>query len=153
MAADIALHFWYSVFMPMEYRLQISVAMTSVLERAAETQAFVSDLGPRSTLSVIIPEGWKECLMHFISSSFSLDKAQDEYDRVRLAPSRQEFRERMYANLRPSHRVAFLDYRRFGIVYPFGAQNAHFNVPNTSLFSIGGQWLQSDYADPLEGWE
>ena len=59
----------------------------------------------------------------------------------------------MYAKLRPSHRVAFQEFRRFGIVLPFGAPNAHFNVPNPSLFSPEGKWLQTDYADPLMGWE
>jgi len=83
----------------------------------------------------------------------SLDEVQREYDRVRTAPSREDFRERMYAQLRPSHRVAFQEYRRFGIVFPFGAVNAHFNTPNVSLFSLDGTWLQTDYADPLEGWD
>jgi hypothetical protein len=59
----------------------------------------------------------------------------------------------MYAGLKPSHRVAFQEYRRFGIVLPFGAMNAHFNSPNRSLFSPTGSWLQTDYADPLEGWD
>lgn len=83
----------------------------------------------------------------------SVSQIQDEYDRVRNAPSRRDFHERMYAKLRPSHRVAFHEFRRFGIVLPFGALNAHFNVPNLSLFSFEGSWLQTDYADPLEGWE
>ena len=72
---------------------------------------------------------------------------------MRTAPSRRDYRDRMYAGLKPSHRVAFQEYRRFGIVLPFGAINAHFNVPNRSLFSPTGRWLQTDYADPLEGWE
>jgi hypothetical protein len=59
----------------------------------------------------------------------------------------------MYLALRPAHRVAFHEFRRFGIVLPFGAMNAHFNCPNLSLFSPEGKWLQTDYADPLEGWE
>jgi len=94
-------------------------------------------------------EGFR-CL---VSSPLSFGEAQEGYDRVRTAPSRQDYRDRMYAGLKPSHRVAFQEYRRFGIVLPFGAMNAHFNSPNRSLFSPTGSWLQTDYADPLEGWD
>jgi Domain of unknown function (DUF4470) len=153
MAADIALHFWYSVFMPVEYRMQTSIALMSFLERTQTNgPEFSYPLGPRSKLAVCIPSQCMEYFKHFVSQP-AMDKAQDEYDRVRMAPSRRDFRERMYAKLRPSHRVAFQEYRRFGIVLPFGAINAHFNVPNVSLFSTDGKWLQTDYADPLEGWE
>jgi hypothetical protein len=154
MAADIALHFWYSVFMPHEYRMQISAALSSFLHRTNEIgPVFSTPLGPRSTLSSCIPSQGNEYFMHFLSHSISLDEVQHEYDRVRTAPSREDFRERMYARLRPSHRVAFLEYRRFGIVLPFGAINSHFNTPNLSMFSREGNWLQTDYADPLEGWK
>jgi len=90
---------------------------------------------------------------HFISSSMSIGDAQHEYDRVRNAASRSDWRDRMYAGLKPAHRAAFQRYRCFGIVLPFGAMTAHFNYPNHSLFSLRGKWLQTDYADPLEGWE
>ncbi|KAM6494778.1 protein of unknown function (DUF4470) domain containing protein [Amanita muscaria] len=153
MAADMALHFWYSVFMPAEYRCQLSVILISFLQQVRENPSLIP-LGPRSTLSTLFP---KEFLTnHFsplISSSFSIGDIQDEYNRVRTAPSRQDFRDRMYASLKPSHRVAFQEYRRFGIVLPFGAMNAHFNCPNLSLFSPEGEWLQTDYADPLKGWD
>jgi len=59
----------------------------------------------------------------------------------------------MYVGLRPSHRVAFQEYRRSGIILPFGASKAHFNCPNRSLFSPDYRWLQTDFADPLEGWD
>jgi hypothetical protein len=155
MAADIALHFWYSVFMPFEYRMQISLALESFLKHMKENGLASSSfsLGPRSTLSVGVPPQGEEYFRHFISPSMSMGEAQDEYDRVRTAPSREDFRERMYSRLRPSHRVAFQEYRRIGIILPFGAINVHFNMPNPSLFSLDGQWLQSDYADPLAGWE
>ena len=94
-----------------------------------------------------------QCLSHFISLPISVSDSQDEYVRVRNAPSRRDFRDRMYVGLRPSHQVAFIEYRHSGIVLPFGAAKAQFNCPNCSLFSPDGKWLQTDYADPLEGWE
>ena len=154
LAADVALHFWYSVFMPVEYRLQMSAAFVAFMKRTTDNGDTLSGaIGPRSTISLCLPSQWKEYLNHFVFDSISMDEAQNEYDRVRTAPSRQDFRDRMYSKLRPSHRVAFQEFRRFGIVLPFGAPNAHFNVPNASLFSLDGKWLQTDYADPLGGWE
>ncbi|KIL61611.1 hypothetical protein M378DRAFT_166732 [Amanita muscaria Koide BX008] len=152
MAADIALHFWYSVFMPSEYRLQLSVILISFLQQMRDNTSPVP-LGPRSTLSTFLPKDLRSHFLPLISSSYSIGDIQDEYNRVRTAPSRQDYRDRMYASLKPSHRVAFQQYRRFGIVLPFGAMNAHFNCPNLSLFSPEGEWLQTDYADPLEGWD
>ena len=148
-AADVALHFWYSAFIPAEYLLQISIALVSFL--GYESRTF--PLGPHSTLSGWLSSQVKEGLSHFISSPISVRDAQDEYARVRNAPSRRDFRDRMYIGLRPSHRVAFQEYRRSGIILPFGAATAQFNCPNRSLFSPSGKWLQTDYADPLEGWE
>jgi hypothetical protein len=152
MAVDIAFHFWYSVFMPIEYRLQISAILLPFLRQTMEG-AYNIPLGPHSSISCVLPKKAKDYFLHFISDSLSMSSAQDEYDRVRMAPSRRDLRDRMYSGLKPSHRVAFQEYRRFGIVLPFGAMNAHFNCPNASLFSPCGKWFQQDYADPLEGWE
>lgn len=152
LAADIALHFWYSAFIPTEYGLETSRLILLLLQQVQQDK-FPIPLGPCSTISPILLKGTEKYFSHFVSSSFSMGDIQDEYDRVRTAPSRRDYRDRMYASLKPSHRVAFQEFRRFGIVLPFGACNAHFNLPNLSLFSLEGKWLQTDYADPLEGWE
>ena len=55
--------------------------------------------------------------------------------------------------MEPSHRLACLEFRRFGLVLPFGAANNWFNTPNRTLFSPAGRWLQNDLADPLDSWE
>ncbi|OJA20467.1 hypothetical protein AZE42_04908 [Rhizopogon vesiculosus] len=150
MAADIALHFWYSVFIPAEYGNNISAIVTSFLLRETDEQP----LGPRSSMNCLIPKEAMEFFQRFGSmASISVADAQNEYDRVRTASSRGDFRDRMYAKLKPSHRVAFQEFRRFGIVLPFGAVNAHFNTPNASLFSLDGKWWQADHADPLQGWD
>ena len=151
-AADVALHFWYSAFIPAEYHIQISQLLLEFLMKTKDGEIMVP-LGPCSTLSCYLPEKASYLFDHWISSSISMAEAQEEYDRVRNAPARGDFRDRMYVRLNPSHRVAFQEYRRFGIVLPFGAVNAHFNTPNLSLFSPHGKWLQTDYADPLTGWE
>lgn len=151
-ATDAALHFWYSAFIPSQYQLLISSTIASLLKEAKDG-ILRSELGLSSTLSCMLTPGVMDVIRHLLSPRLSVGEAQDEYDRVRTAPSRRDYRDRMYARLKPSHRVAFQEYRRFGIVLPFGAMNAHFNVPNRSLFSPAGAWLQTDYADPIEGWK
>ena len=44
MAADIALHFWYSVFMPVEYRIQISAIISSLSSKVNPGQLLTADL-------------------------------------------------------------------------------------------------------------
>jgi len=151
-AADMALHFWYSTFMPAEYSVQLSAILLPFLQQVSQGNLTVT-LGPRSKLTTIFSQDVAKIFSHFISSSLSIGDIQDEYDRVRTAPSRCDYRDRMYLSLKPAHRVAFREFRLFGIVLPFGAMNAHFNRPNLSLFSPEGKWMQTDYADPLEGWE
>jgi len=151
-AADMALHFWYSAFLPMEYRMQLSALLGEFLQKAKDGMVSIP-LGPFSTISTFLSKEVTSIFLHFMSFSLSIGDIQDEYDRVRSAPSRRDYQDRMYTTLKPSHRVAFQEFRRFGIVLPFGAPNAHFNRPNLSLFSPDGKWLQTDYADPLEGWE
>jgi len=148
MAADIALHFWYSVFLPAEYSTNIMAIVVSFLLREDPQP---QPLGPHSSMDCSFPSEMLPLFRRFWS--LSMADAQNEYDRVRTASSRRDFRDRMYARLKPSHRLAFQKFRRFGIVLPFGALDAHFNVPNASLFSLDGKWLQTDYADPLGGWE
>lgn len=151
-AADIALHFWYSVFLPMEYRLRILSMVSALLKKSNSAGPIVAPLGPHSTLTCLVSPDVQRLLMENVGPVMSPDQAQIEYKRVRKAPTRVDFRDRVYLGLKPSHRLAFLEYRRFGIILPFGALNAHCNVPNPSLFSHG-VWLQTDYADPLESWE
>ncbi|KAF9533232.1 hypothetical protein CPB83DRAFT_538125 [Crepidotus variabilis] len=154
-AADIALHFWYSVFMPMSYRIRLAMIIEKFFSDFANSGESPVSLGQHCSLSTYIPimAQAKDYFAHFFTSSFSVGDIQDEYSRVRTAPSRCDFRDRMYSGLKPSHRVAFQEYRRFGILLPFGAMNAHMNIPNTSLFTLKGEWWQPDFADPLEGWD
>ncbi|KAJ2915807.1 hypothetical protein MD484_g4592, partial [Candolleomyces efflorescens] len=162
-AADIALHFWYSVFIPAGYRLRIGYLVNALLKRFTDpaTRGKPFPLGATSSLATpALAEEHKMCFQHFIADphtpddlGIDVDNAQAEYDRVRTDPSRKDYRDRMYTRLKPSHRVAFHEYRRYGIVLPIGAANPHFNCANSSLFSIVGRWLQTDFADPLAGWD
>lgn len=153
LAADVALHFWYSVFMPAEYRIMLSAAIGKYLASINNKDKSFK-LGSESSLSSKLLDIVGYFFAHMMrNKEDEVARAQAEYSRIRELPSRQDYRDRMYSRLRPSHRLAFKEYRRFGIVLPFGAINAHFNVLNRSLFSFDGNWVQTDYADPLEGWK
>ncbi|KAF7762529.1 hypothetical protein Agabi119p4_9122 [Agaricus bisporus var. burnettii] len=148
-----------TIALPSDYSGKLKILMNDKLSYLL-ILPFISDdseglsfpLGPRSTLLVgMPPESIKAAFANW-STCLSTTETRAEYHRMRKAPSRRDFYDRMYANLRPSHRVAFQGFRRSGVVLPFGASHAHFDIPNATLFSGNGKWLQRDYADPLSGW-
>ncbi|KDQ11254.1 hypothetical protein BOTBODRAFT_463500 [Botryobasidium botryosum FD-172 SS1] len=152
-AAEIALHYWYSAFVPFEYNLQMQTAMRELIEQMGKDMSLFSALGSRGTLSgEIVPEVLAS-LISMIKAPYQIGDASNELHRVRFAPSRRDFLHRHYCRLEPSHRLAFLEFRRFGLVLPFGAENGHFNTPNRLLFSPSCEWLQTDHANPLDSWE
>jgi len=71
----------------------------------------------------------------------------------RFESTREDRHHRNYLRLNPSHRLSFLEYRRFGIVLPFGAADNRFNTANKFLFSPTGRWLENDLASPLHSWK
>ncbi|KAF9236097.1 hypothetical protein BU15DRAFT_50530, partial [Melanogaster broomeanus] len=152
LAADIALHFWYSVSLPAEYRIQISHLITTFLQESS-AQPVTQSLGDHSTLTCMLTEDIAAHMYNDTTVSMSIDQAQIEYDRVQNVPSQIDYLHCIYMGLKPSHRLALSNFRRLGIVLPFGAMNAHFNMPNTSLFSLAGEWLQTGFADPLQSWD
>jgi len=154
LAVDIALHLWYSITIPGEYRGHISSCVFKpVLE--LKTRGFVS-LGPTSRLSILSSrEEWVTYLQLFFGPQklLTVYDVHTEYCKARWQVSHEDDRDHQYAQLRPSHRVAFQEYRRTGQLLPFGAGKAHFNFPNLSLFAPKGRWLLADDADPLNGYE
>ena len=154
MAVDMVIHLFYSVFLPKVY-LEI---IQGIIKRFAELlEDGIYWPGGRPGYIKLSQSPWSHVvtlLQTWQHSTLTMNSAQREYDRMRNAPNREDYRERMYASLRPSHRVAFLEFRQFGLVLPFGSLNAHFNAPNVTLFSTdSGKWLQTDHADPLNLFE
>ncbi|KIK98608.1 hypothetical protein PAXRUDRAFT_31081 [Paxillus rubicundulus Ve08.2h10] len=153
-AADMALHFWYSVFLPDEYRLRILAMIVTVLQQQTDKeQPLVVNLGQRSKLTCLVPQEIIDHLLYTAGPTMSTTQARDEYERMRTTPARLDSRDRTLVGLKPSHRLAFLEFWRSGLVLPFGAVNAHFTAPNVSLFSPFGEWLQSSVEDPLTSWD
>ncbi|KDQ51326.1 hypothetical protein JAAARDRAFT_185086 [Jaapia argillacea MUCL 33604] len=152
-AAELALHFWYSVFLPVEHHVHLSTVMSAFLQQVGKEGHFSVPLGSLSTLSGKLSLDAFDAAAGMLTAQHQLEEAVSEYERVRFAPSRQDRHHRHYCRLEPSHRLACLEFRRFGLLLPFGALNSQFNTPNNFLFSPGGRWLQDDLADPLESWD
>ncbi|TFY58925.1 hypothetical protein EVG20_g7975 [Dentipellis fragilis] len=152
MAAEVALHLWYSLFVPVEHIATYHSVITPYLTKYDPDEPSAVALGPNSTLSAIIPADTMRLLAALLVSDHDIQDANAENRRVRFAPGRVDRHHRHYCRLQPSNRLAVHEFRRFGLVLPFGARNDLFNTPNRFLFSPSGKWLQDDIASPLESW-
>ncbi|KAJ3506035.1 hypothetical protein NMY22_g17377 [Coprinellus aureogranulatus] len=153
-AADIALHFWYSMFMPPDYKHQVWLASEKYIDHCVEYLAPQPPLklGPRSDIAMPCIPGVQKTMEHVAASSMTPKAAKEEYFQMRNRKSKQDYASRMYYSLKPSHRVAFQEYRRTGVVLLFGANLEKFTATNQSLFMPSGRWFQTELADPLYGW-
>ncbi|KAH6906689.1 hypothetical protein BKA70DRAFT_1286599 [Coprinopsis sp. MPI-PUGE-AT-0042] len=147
LAADVALHFWFSVFLPEEYRSHSSqepfrLTPSSTLTVTPNTR------GPLGSQITEVLKSYQQ------PAKFAAEDAIQEIHRRREDPQWNDFREtRLYFRLRPSHRVAFRKARHTGLVLPFGASSKAFKAPNSSLFTPTGGWLLTAEVDPLHGWK
>lgn len=110
--------------------------------------------------------------LHFLQTAMSISTqdATQALHEVMLLSSRRDVRERTSCRLEGSHRLALFgsfpnpyallcahflgsEWRRFGLVHPFGAYNAHLHSPNPWMFTREGRLSLNDYTLPLEGWK
>ncbi|CAG8802856.1 6487_t:CDS:1, partial [Racocetra fulgida] len=69
-----------------------------------------------------------------------------------LNPARRDYRHRYMQRLTPGERICFDNFRHHGILLPFGALDAHHNVPNRFIIDRMFGWTMADSSDPLSGW-
>ncbi|ESK89124.1 hypothetical protein Moror_5297 [Moniliophthora roreri MCA 2997] len=154
-AIDFALHFWYSVFLPTKGS---ALAFASLYQHLIADHPFDGrqiSLSTTSTLSMMLSPLTIQTITLDLEFGNTVDPgtANNTLNAVMNAPERVDYRDRVYARLKPSHRVAIQEWRRFGLLMPFGAPNAHLNRPNPSLITPTGHLWLNDSANPLEGWE
>lgn len=153
-AADIALHFWYSVFLPEEYRLRILALLALVLQRHTDkTEPLSVDLGRRAKLACLVPQEITDRLLYTACPTLSASQARDEYERFYATPARLDVRNRALTGVKPCHSLAFMAFWRSGVVLPFSTVSDHYTAPNASLFSPCGTWLADNVENPLASWE
>ncbi|KAI0067091.1 hypothetical protein BV25DRAFT_1278161 [Artomyces pyxidatus] len=151
-AADIALHYWYSALLPEEYNDEINDLVAASL--ASKKGVLDCKLSETSSVSGLVTDPHDVVTrIQTLKTQFKAEDVVKELQRVRFHPERVDDMDRVYWNLEPSHRVSILEFRRSGMVLPFGASKSHFDTPNYSLFSREGKWLQSDWASPLDAWD
>lgn len=147
LAADLALHFWYSAFVPVEYKEKYSEAARLFLDSLDENEDISPPvfLGPSSNMRYpITHEDCESYIRHCGVTRIPASQARGEYFRIMHLSLRRDYFSKIYYNMRPSHRVGLQEYRRTGVVLPFGADLSRFSEPNSSLFFSCGCWFQSD---------
>uniref|UniRef100_A0A0W0FAF2 DUF4470 domain-containing protein n=1 Tax=Moniliophthora roreri TaxID=221103 RepID=A0A0W0FAF2_MONRR len=150
-AVDFALHLWYSVFLPMKGSF---LASGSLIQRLVTSHDGQFDLTQTSTMSLSISATTMDAILADLKfGEVDPGTANNALNAVMNAPERVDYRDRVYARLKPSHRVAFQAWRQFGLLMPFGAPNPHLNRPNPSLVTPSGQLWLYDSAIPLAGWD
>lgn len=84
-SADIALHLWYSAFMPLEYRAEIIQHASSIV--MGEDGSQTNCLGLRSTLNAVVDKDFKQLAGLYCLSTRAYDAgdATNELARVRYA--------------------------------------------------------------------
>ncbi|CCL98318.1 uncharacterized protein FIBRA_00312 [Fibroporia radiculosa] len=154
-AADIAAHFWYSAFVPELYHTQLQLVMRKALEFIPHHTGDVTcTLTPTSRVEGCIGQVAASYLglCSIISTAYDANDALNELSRARLVETSEDGLHRQYWPLESSHRLAYHEFRKYGLLLPFGAANAHFDHPNRLLFSLDGKWMQPDRVNPLNGW-
>ncbi|SJL18005.1 uncharacterized protein ARMOST_21576 [Armillaria ostoyae] len=153
-AAEHALHLWYSIFLPVSFQTRVSplLARSSTLKHLDGTPA-------RLTSSTTTYTKWRLDAIRLLFVQLSKKDmdyaaAKEELNSTMNAPERIDYRERQYASLRPSHRVALDAWRKSGMLLPFSAINDGISIPNHWLFSPVGDLLLNDGSSgPLDGWD
>ncbi|KIY66372.1 hypothetical protein CYLTODRAFT_491503, partial [Cylindrobasidium torrendii FP15055 ss-10] len=155
-ASEYALHLWYSIFLPSDWTTK---AMVHLARHELMCTGLFSgekiNLTPNTTLRLKLSRSYTaDIVLEALAMGSSADAVpvSNAFNTVMNAPSRVDYRDRVYARLSPSHRMAILEWRSFGLLMPFGAPNAHLNRANKTLFFEDKCFL-GDNVNPLDGWD
>ncbi|KAH7103776.1 hypothetical protein BKA62DRAFT_768168 [Auriculariales sp. MPI-PUGE-AT-0066] len=141
-AAEHALHMWYSIFVPSSHMMTVTPILATAVEALLTDPNSPVRVGEHGSIDLAVTEMTRK----FIATMLTKARpdggyVNDAFTRTMLAPSRVDHRDRFFQRLRPSHRAAMLEWRRFGLLLPFGAPNAHLNIANKMLLNPNGQLL------------
>jgi hypothetical protein len=96
---------------------------------------------------------WAYLADMFNSLMIDMSTGHNDYVRRMNSPSRQGFRENFLYKLEPSHRMAYKEWWNFGVLLPFGATQAQFNIPNRFMYTKDMKLALDDSDSPLDGWK
>ncbi|OJD34037.1 mynd finger family protein [Diplodia corticola] len=166
LAAATILHTWYSFLLPAAVagalRRDVFPLVDGVCEEVADEppRSVVSRVFARGEASVRVvleKEGWV-ALRGWLDlggggGGVTVEEARGVRGETVGAEARRDYVERMlFCQPCGGWRVAVGKWRREGVLVPFGAGVAGFDVPNPTMFQERGVWPMMDSADPLAGW-
>ncbi|KAJ6617047.1 hypothetical protein B0H10DRAFT_1798265 [Mycena sp. CBHHK59/15] len=157
-AAECSTHLMYSAALPREGAEYVKRCVEFIYDCPAESEGDLSfqrcldTRGEGKVYSVQTSIGIKRPLEMF-HSSYGLSAAFGSMKDTTLHPTRLDSREKYFAGLKPSHRMAFERFRESGILAPFSLNTVNFTDPNRLLFCPQGNWLLPPDANPLHGWD
>ncbi|KAJ7173458.1 hypothetical protein C8R46DRAFT_115452 [Mycena filopes] len=156
-AAEFATHLMYSAALPgagAEY-VKRCVEFIYDSDESDVDLSFQRCLDTRGEGKVycVQPSAGIKKLLEMFHSSYPLTSALKSMKETTLAPDRLDFREKYFAGLKPSHRMAFQRFRESGILAPFSLNTSNFTQPNRFLFTPQGTWMVPEDANALFGWD
>lgn len=162
-AAEAVLHLWYSVTVPRRHWEALAeIARDKAKGLAKHEEGGVWEVamrGSNSCLKADLPGTvWKTLALQLEKGEqIDLDGVLGQRRRQLLEdPYWLGVRERYLHGLEPYHRVAWMHFRRFGLLLPLGeassSSHEHFDTPNLLLIHPEFGWTLHNGSDPLEGW-
>ncbi|KAL8792020.1 MAG: hypothetical protein Q9195_005361 [Heterodermia aff. obscurata] len=160
-AAELILHVWYSGRLSQG---MLDAIKKYVKEAVAEVVAKIkgkSDNVMQSKkwtygdveMRVCLYKPQWNTLLQILEAKHEVQKTEQERQKIVLAPSRIDYRDRELYKLSGPRRLCTTKFRETGVLAPFGSCLEQFNCSNPLLFNeTNSTWLQKDSASPLDGW-
>ncbi|KAJ7233102.1 hypothetical protein C8J57DRAFT_1196085 [Mycena rebaudengoi] len=157
-AAEFSTHLMYSAALPTEGAEYVKRCIGFIydcdgefegdlaFQRCLETRGDGKLYSFQTSISIKRP-------LEMFHSSYPLSSALKSMRNTMLDADRLDCREKFFAGLKPSHRLAFQRFRESGVLAPFSLNTVNFTHPNRLLFSPRGKWLMSEDSNPLRGWD
>lgn len=142
-AAEIMIHLWYSALIPQPLLVELREKVLPLLEDVrnkihakpfnglfSKTWRFGS-----CTLQLVLQRDQWRILPSYlhVPEGLSTSKAQQVRIATTMAPERKDYLDRSLCAQLPEWRVSKMDFRRNGILLPFGSSKKLFDTPNPSV--------------------
>ncbi len=86
-AVELALHFWYTIMLPMEYNIYLQCILTMVAECYQDDGTLDISIGRGSKVRAKLQSSVFTMMLSMVTSRYGLQEANAEIDRVQLGAS------------------------------------------------------------------
>ena len=112
-----------------------------------------ASLTPTCSLTTLLPDRAQVIFRLMQTTPRTPEQTRFAFSSIMTAPERVDYRDRAVQPFEPPHRLGFLEWRRRGVLLPYGASQDHFTVSNRWLFTEKGELAFKDSSAPLCDWE